>query len=169
MLLLLLIAVPLAGGLLADAMFGYFLAVRQFLWVLPAVAILAASAWEARPREAAALVLLAVLVCGYKGARYFTQPEPDWAAAANAIASEVDRGACFRVTPEIARGLYAYGAARHNTNSTPETATHDRPGGAAILPSSADSTTRLSSSDERLRTLHDPYAGGTFVAVHRIY
>lgn len=107
-LLLLLIAVPLAGGLLADALFGYFLAARQFLWVLPAVAILAASPWVARPRATAALALLFAAVCGYKSVRYFNQPEPDWEAAAKAIASEVDRGACFRVAPEIARGLYAY-------------------------------------------------------------
>jgi 4-amino-4-deoxy-L-arabinose transferase-like glycosyltransferase len=107
-LLLLLIAVPFAAGLLADAVFGYFLAARQFLWILPALAILAASASQTRPREATAFALIALAICGYKSARYFTQPEPDYAAAASAIAQEVDRGACFRVVPEISRQLYVY-------------------------------------------------------------
>lgn len=107
-LLSLLIAVPLAAGLLADAVFGYFLAARQFLWILPALAILAASAWETRPRETAVLAAVAVVLCGYKSARYFTEPEADWKSAATAIAAEVDRGACVRVVPPIAQQLYAY-------------------------------------------------------------
>jgi len=111
-LLLLLIAVPFAAGLLADAVFGYFLAARQFLWILPALAILAASAWETRPRETTALALLAIAISGYKSARYFTQLEPDYEAAAKAIAQEVDRGACFRVVPDISKQLYVYFAPR---------------------------------------------------------
>jgi hypothetical protein len=164
-LLLLLIAVPLLGGLLADALFGYFLAARQFLWVLPAVAILAASPWKARPRETAALALLAVILSGYKSVRYFAQPEPDWSAAATAIAGEVDHGACFRVAPERARGLYAYFAPQLDKNledcssvvaaALPSTSEHDRD---ALI---EDLTHR---GYAELRTA---MVGGTFVAVLR--
>jgi hypothetical protein len=164
-LLLLLIAVPLLGGLFADALFGYFLATRQFLWVLPAVAILGASAWEARLRETAAIALLAVILCGYKSVRYFTQPEPDWDAAATAIAGEVDRGACFRVTPEIARGLYAYFAPQ--LDKTPAVCPSVV---AAALPSTSEHDRDALIED----LVHGGYAelrtanvGGTFVAVLR--
>jgi hypothetical protein len=107
-LLLLLIAVPLVGGLAADAVFDYFLAARQFLWLLPAVAILAVSAWETKPRETIALIVLAVLLCGDKTFKYFVQPEPNWGAAAAAISVETDRGACLQVMPSNAREIYAY-------------------------------------------------------------
>jgi Dolichyl-phosphate-mannose-protein mannosyltransferase len=116
-LLLLLIAVPLVGAVLADAAFGYFLAARQFLWMMPALAILAVSAWDARPRETAALTAIAMLLCGYKSIRYFTQPEPDWQFAATTIAAEVDRGACFRVVPQSAHEIYAYFAPDVDKNS----------------------------------------------------
>jgi hypothetical protein len=135
-LLLLLIAVPLCAGVLADAAFGYFLAARQFVWVLPALAILAVSAWNTRPRETAALMAVAVILCGYKSVRYFSQPEPDWQAASAAITAEIDRGACLRVAPSSAHEIYAYFAphldeTRANCSSVvaaviPDSGDHDR-------------------------------------------
>src|SRR5205823_4353134 len=38
------IGIPVILALAADALFGYFVATRQILWVLPAIAIFAASA-----------------------------------------------------------------------------------------------------------------------------
>ena len=42
LLLILLIAAPVVLALAADGLFGYFVATRQILWVLPSVAVFAA-------------------------------------------------------------------------------------------------------------------------------
>jgi hypothetical protein len=92
--LLLLIAVPLAGVFTADAVFDYFLAARQLLWLLPPVAILASAAQ--RP-AAVVLAVLLLAVSVHKSALYFASKEEDWDAAARALAVEVDRGACLEL------------------------------------------------------------------------
>jgi hypothetical protein len=63
MLLALLIATVLASALAGDAWFDYFIAARQFIWLLPAVSILAAAAVESYPRAGLALAILLVMVC----------------------------------------------------------------------------------------------------------
>lgn len=107
-LLLLLIAASLAGGLVADAFLDYFIASRQFMWVLPAVAVLAASAVEKRDRAAVALAVLLAVVCGYASVKRFASVDENWETAARALAAEVDRGACLTVAPQDARRLYVY-------------------------------------------------------------
>jgi mannosyltransferase len=90
--LLLLIAVPLAGVFAADAIFDYFLAARQLLWILPPAALLASAAQ--RP-AGVVLAILLLAVSAHKSALYFASKEEDWDAAARALAVEVDRGACL--------------------------------------------------------------------------
>lgn len=107
-LVLLMIAVPLAGGLIADAAADYFLASRQFLWALPACAILAACELEKRSRAAVLCAVVLVIGCAYSSVKRFTAVEENWQAAAQALAAEVDRGACLSVAPPEARLLYAY-------------------------------------------------------------
>jgi hypothetical protein len=45
-----LIAVPMVSAFVSDALFGYFIAARQFLWVLPAVALLSAAGLQRHTR-----------------------------------------------------------------------------------------------------------------------
>lgn len=104
----LLIIAPVAFGLAADAWFGYFIAARQFLWVLPAVAILAATAAERRRRATAAIIVLLAVVCLWQNVRFFSTPSEDWQAAANVLAEETARGACLRVAPADHAQFYEF-------------------------------------------------------------
>jgi len=107
-LLVWLAAIPLAGGLMTDTLFSYFVAARQFIWVLSAVAVLAAFRLERGGRAEAALVVLLAVLCGYQSVRRFTAVQEDWDAAARALAVEVARGACFTPVPPDLRLVYAY-------------------------------------------------------------
>lgn len=104
----LLIAVPVGAVLSADALFDYFLAARQFLWVLPAVAILLAAAVERGGRTAYVLLTLFVAVCIWKNVRFFTAPREDWQAAADVIFGEVRGGACLVVVDPAQAPLYEF-------------------------------------------------------------
>ena len=95
--LVLLICVPVVLALSADALFGYFVATRQILWVLPAIAVLAA---QGIPRKYGyKLVVLLAAFCLWPSFRYFTAPHENWQLAADALAAEVRRGACVVVVP----------------------------------------------------------------------
>jgi hypothetical protein len=97
--LLLLIGIPVVLALAADAAFGYFVATRQILWVLPAIALLAAQGIERNYRVAIPLTALLAAFCLWQSFRYFTAPHENWQVAANALASEVRKGACMVVVP----------------------------------------------------------------------
>jgi uncharacterized membrane protein len=107
-LLILLIAAPIAAVLGADVLFDYFLAARQFIWVLPAVAILVAAAIERYARAGVMLGALLGTVCIWQSMRYFTGPHENWEAAASAIAKHVELGACLVVAPREDARLYEF-------------------------------------------------------------
>jgi hypothetical protein len=107
-LLMLLIAVPMAAVLAADAVFDYFIAARQFLWILPAMAILAATAIERTKGAAGILPILFGLVCLRQDVRLFTAPREDWQTAARMIRENVEVGACLAVTPPAQTNLYEF-------------------------------------------------------------
>jgi mannosyltransferase len=70
-LLILLVVTVLTSALAGDAWFDYFIAARQFIWLLPAVSILAAAAVEYYPRAGLALACLLVLVCMRQSIAFF--------------------------------------------------------------------------------------------------
>ncbi len=106
-LLLLLIGVPFASVLSADALFGYFVAARQFLWVLPSIAILAAD--TLRPSRLRMVLLACFLaVCIRQNVRFLSAPHENWQAAADAIRHIAQTGACLTVVPPEHLSLYAY-------------------------------------------------------------
>ena len=107
-LLLLLIVVPLVSVFCADAWFDYFLAVRQFIWVLPAIAILAATAFEEYTRAGVTLAAALGIICMWQNFRYFTASHENWEAASDAIAEQVKRGACLVVAPPERARLYEF-------------------------------------------------------------
>jgi hypothetical protein len=108
LLLVLLIAVPLLGVLAADFIFNYFMATRQFIWVLPAVAILAASAANTHPRAGLTLATLFCAVGVLQSVKYFTAPHEDFQLAARAMASEATQGACVTVAPKELSRMYEF-------------------------------------------------------------
>jgi 4-amino-4-deoxy-L-arabinose transferase-like glycosyltransferase len=116
-LLTLLILVPLLGALGTDAVAGYFIAARQFIWILPAAAILAATALESATlgkrsafgRRFLILATVALLaVCIRQTVVFFRAPHENWQAAADAIALRAQQGACVQVAPADSLRLYEF-------------------------------------------------------------
>lgn len=107
-LLLLLMVVPILAALTLDAAFDYFIAVRQFLWVLPPLAILAAAGVELRSRWSSALGLLLVGACVVLNVRAITAEREDWQAAANTAAALAGPSGCLSVTPPSHISLYNF-------------------------------------------------------------
>jgi hypothetical protein len=107
-LMFLLIVVPMVSVLVSDALFGYFIAARQFLWVLPALAVLAAAGLERHARVGFVLLALLSAVCIRQSIRFFTAPHENWQAAADAIHEQVRSGACLVVAPPEQAYLYEF-------------------------------------------------------------
>lgn len=110
-LLVLLTVLPVMAALSADAFFDYFIAARQFLWICPALAIMAALGIEAKGKwgrfGAVLLPPLAGLLLWYSG-RYFTGRQENWEAAAAYLAQENASGACIKFIPEDHGRLYRF-------------------------------------------------------------
>jgi hypothetical protein len=100
--------VPIALALAADAAFGYFVASRQIIWVLPAVAVLAAQGIAQKPRIAVPIAVLLALFCIHQSYRFFTAPRENWQVAANALSAEVQNGACLLVVPPEQKYSYEF-------------------------------------------------------------
>lgn len=94
--------------LTGDAIFHYFIAARQFVWVLPEVAILAASAIDRRGRIAGIAAICLMLVCIRQSAVFFRSPQENWQAAADALLMQSSQGACLAVTPPDQIRLYRF-------------------------------------------------------------
>ncbi len=107
-LLLLLIAVPVICVLVADAAAGYFIATRQFLWIVPAISILGAMAVERRARTSAVLYVLLSIVCIRYTMQYFEDRRENWQAAAAVLSSRVRQGACLMAAPAEHARFYEF-------------------------------------------------------------
>jgi hypothetical protein len=106
-LLLLWSIVPIPLVLAANALFHYFFAIRQLLFIVPPLCILAADGLAAlqkgwRPCVAAGLLLAA---CVYD-VRWFTNAKEDWSLSATAAQNLVRPGSCALVIPDHAADLY---------------------------------------------------------------
>jgi hypothetical protein len=78
--------------LVGDAGFGYLLAARQFLGILPSLAIFAATAIDRKERTALALAALLGVFCVRQDALLFLHPRENWQAAADGILEQVRVG-----------------------------------------------------------------------------
>jgi hypothetical protein len=104
---------PVAGAVFCDIAFGYFLAIRQMLFVLAPLAALAAAGIESlyrRRRKAAATVLLAGLATTFvvQDVRFFFRPRGDWKAATATLAAESAGGGCIVFLPPRTRDPYLF-------------------------------------------------------------
>jgi hypothetical protein len=106
-LLMLLIVAPSLSVFAADARFGYFLAARQFVWVLPALAILAGNSGR-RNHLAHALPGLLVTISAWQSVRLLTRPSENWQAAADMIEARIQAGDCLSVAPSDQFPLYKF-------------------------------------------------------------
>lgn len=102
---LLYFAVPIICAVAADAWFGYFLAIRQMIFVLAPLALLFTAGVEALPRRSAAIFTAALLIALAVGnISIFRRPREDWRTAASILASEP----CVVYSPPDSRNLYAF-------------------------------------------------------------
>lgn len=108
MLLVLLIASAPVMVLCADAAFGYFVAARQIIWVLPAAAILTAAAIECHPRVGWGLTALLAIICIRQSIVFYRSPGENWELAAMALAEQVREGNCLAVAPAEQAPLYEF-------------------------------------------------------------
>ena len=106
------LACPVFLALLADWIFGYFLAMRQMIFLLAPLAILFASGLEAlaarwrMPATVYGCLSIAILV--YGDVHFFARPREDWKAAANVLANEVRQGRCTIFLPADSARLYEF-------------------------------------------------------------
>jgi len=102
---LLYLMTPIVCAVAADAWFGYFLAIRQMIFVLAPLALLFTAGVEALPCRSAAILTAALLVALVAGnVSYFRRPREDWRAAAVILANEP----CIVYSPPDSRNLYAF-------------------------------------------------------------
>jgi len=106
-LLLLWIAIPMPLILLADQVFHYFFAIRQFLFVIPPLCILAAEGlWSLRKSwRTATAVVLAAFALTYD-VRWFTHYSEDWSIPVAAARKFVRPNTCILAIPASAADLY---------------------------------------------------------------
>ncbi len=107
-LLALLAAVPIAVVFATDAWFDYFVAARQFLWILPALTICAAAAVDRGTRATFVLSTVLAALCSWHGVRLFLAPHENWEAAARVLSQLARQGVCIAVAPPEQAGLYEF-------------------------------------------------------------
>ncbi|MEO8050191.1 MAG: glycosyltransferase family 39 protein [Acidobacteriota bacterium] len=102
---LLYLMVPIVCAVAADAWFGYFLAIRQTIFVLTPLALLFTAGVEALPRRPATILTAALLITLTVGnVSFFRRPREDWRSAAAILANEP----CVIYSPPDSRLLYAF-------------------------------------------------------------
>jgi hypothetical protein len=99
--------VPIPLVLAANALFHYFFAIRQLLFIVPPLCILAAEGvWALqkvwRPCVAAALLIAACI----SDIRWFTKAKEDWSLPAAAALRLLPPGGCVEAVPPSAADLY---------------------------------------------------------------
>ncbi len=109
---LLYLTIPIAGAIVFDLAFGYFLAIRQMIYAILPITILFTCGIESLtkrwPRPAAAL--LAALIAGslYADARMFYRPRENWKAVAAELEGEARQGACLVFVPANFEVYYTF-------------------------------------------------------------
>jgi 4-amino-4-deoxy-L-arabinose transferase-like glycosyltransferase len=94
-----------ACALTADVAFGYFVAIRQMIFALPALCILAAEGLSLLPLAPRAALLAVLLFCDV---RLITRPHEDWAAAAHSARTLLAVADCAVVAPANLAELYEF-------------------------------------------------------------
>jgi Dolichyl-phosphate-mannose-protein mannosyltransferase len=99
--------------LVTDLVFGYFFAVRQIMFILVPLVLLAAAGLSMlieQKRWVLGGVLVSTLFVGsiVKDVRYFSDHTEDWAAGARLLRSVTNEGACLRFAAKNDAQIYAF-------------------------------------------------------------
>jgi mannosyltransferase len=106
-LLLLWIVAPIPLVMAANTLFHYFFAIRQLLFVVPPLCVLACEGLHALQKGWRALLVVALsVVCCLYDVRWFTQSKENWRLPAAEARRLVVPGTCVLTTPSSAADLY---------------------------------------------------------------
>jgi hypothetical protein len=109
---LLYLLMPIACVIVVDSGFGYFLAIRQMLFVLPPLFILFTLGVETLAQHSAkfamALGMAFLASAMWNDVKLFTRPREDWELAARALEAEAGKGRCVLFAPADSAALYAF-------------------------------------------------------------
>jgi len=93
----LLLTLPILGIVVGNAVFFYFFAIRQAVYILPTLALLFAAGAQAIGKYGRVLYFALLAASCYADGKWLLAPREDWRAAADALRAEVDRGACVEI------------------------------------------------------------------------
>jgi hypothetical protein len=106
------VVVPILLALVADIAFNYFLAIRQMIFVVAPLSLLAALGLEALAlqRRITAAVLGSVLLVTFvfEDIHLFTRPRENWETAAHTLEELSKTGACTMFVPASSVDLYRF-------------------------------------------------------------
>jgi uncharacterized membrane protein len=119
------VVIPLVLAIAADAAIGYFLAIRQMIYVTPFLAVLcgigAARLLETRSLWAYSLATALFLVMIGGDFHYFLKPHENWEQAARYLDHEISNGShCLIVVPPGSIRFYSFFAPQLASNITPD-------------------------------------------------
>lgn len=100
-----LLTVPLVGPVLANVFFGYFIAIRQFIFLVPALAVLSALGIESlyarkQPLVAASYLVVLAAIWLISDIRWFTKPRENWGKQAATLEAKLNAGGCVIFIPQ---------------------------------------------------------------------
>ena len=105
------ILLPVAGVLIIDSVAGYFLAIRQMIFVLPSIALLAAFGFESLSKKgwtrlgwSFLAILLVFQTIGIVS--WFRKPRENWDTASRLLRKDRSRYECIIFVPDEASRLY---------------------------------------------------------------
>lgn len=103
---------PIVLAVLADGLFGYFLAIRQMIFVLAPLTLLAALGMEklAEKRRRTAVLAVGAIVAVFlvQDVRFFLRPRENWSAASRLLKDLADGGSCVVFEPPASKSLYQF-------------------------------------------------------------
>jgi Dolichyl-phosphate-mannose-protein mannosyltransferase len=106
------VLIPMTGALCADVTFNYFVAARQFIFILPPLSLLGAVGVTSlvRDRKYLGLLLFSLLLAAaaIQDIKMFGRRRENWAAAATSISVALGPKACLITAPEEWEPLYAF-------------------------------------------------------------
>jgi uncharacterized membrane protein len=100
--------VPILCVLLVDGVYGYFLAIRQMIFVVAPLSVIVALAVERGGRLGLVLGLAFAVAAVWNDVGLFNRPREDWRLAATILKTEVAQGACVLVYPAKSLRFYTF-------------------------------------------------------------